>query len=38
MHGGRIVGAVVKAIHEKTSSVKYQIPFEKDQTALVGGR
>ena len=33
---GKLVNATVKAIIESTDDVKYQVDFEKGQTALVG--
>jgi hypothetical protein len=36
MHGGKIVGAVMKAIIDKTDGLHYQIDFGNEQTALVG--
>jgi hypothetical protein len=39
MHGGRIIDAVIKAVHDEyTDGVRYQVDFGKDQTALIRER
>jgi hypothetical protein len=39
MHGGRIVDAVIKAVHDEyPDSVRYQVDFRKDRTALIRER
>jgi hypothetical protein len=35
MYGGKIVGAVIKAIIDRTDGLHYQIDFGNEQTALV---
>jgi hypothetical protein len=36
MHGGRIVDAVIKAVHDEyTDGPRYQVDFGNDQTALI---
>ena len=36
MHGGKIVDAIIKAVHEEYSDgPRYQVDFDKDKTALI---
>jgi hypothetical protein len=35
MHGGKIVDAVIKAVHDYSDGARYQVDFDKDKTALI---
>jgi hypothetical protein len=35
MHSGKIVDAIIKAVHDYSDGPRYQVDFEKDKTALI---